>query len=133
MTAPSWPATLELRCGPVGAIDLALYAAASGDHNPLHLDADVARAAGFERPVVHGMWTMACVARLFTSHFGPLALESLATRFVGAALRGDELVLSATLDEHDDRTARYTLHGRSTAGTDVVTGSACVRALIRDA
>ena len=44
MTA-SWPATVELRCGPVGAIDLALYAAASGDHNPLHLDADVARAA----------------------------------------------------------------------------------------
>jgi acyl dehydratase len=123
----SWPASIELRCGPVGAIDLALYAAASGDHNPLHLDADVARAAGFERPVVHGMWTMACVARLFTLHFGALAVRSLSTRFVGVALRGDALMLSATLEDHDDRTARYTVHGRNAAGTDVVTGNASVQ------
>ena len=41
------PLTLTLRCGPVTAVDLALFAAASGDHNPLHLDADSARRAGF--------------------------------------------------------------------------------------
>ena len=67
-TAP--PARLELTCGPLSAVDLALFAAASGDHNPLHLDAEVARAAGFDRPVVHGMLTMACVARLFTPGAG---------------------------------------------------------------
>src|SRR5205823_2008850 len=82
---PAYPPSLELRWGPISAVDLALYAAASGDHNPLHLDADVARAAGFERTVVHGMLTMACVGRLFTSRFGPLSLLSLQTRFTGVA------------------------------------------------
>jgi acyl dehydratase len=59
MSADGYPAYLELECGPVTAIDLALFAAASGDHNPLHLDADVARAAGFDRPLVHGMLSTA--------------------------------------------------------------------------
>jgi acyl dehydratase len=54
------PETLELALDPITAVDLALYAAASGDLNPLHLDADVARAAGFDRPIAHGMRTMAC-------------------------------------------------------------------------
>ncbi len=58
------PATLTLRSAPVGPVQLALFAAASGDHNPLHLDPEVARKAGFERPVVHGMLTMALAGRL---------------------------------------------------------------------
>ena len=41
MNDAAFPPELELSCGPVTAIDLALFAAASGDHNPLHLDADV--------------------------------------------------------------------------------------------
>jgi acyl dehydratase len=48
------PASIRLECGPVTALDLALYAASSSDHNPLHLDDEIARAVGFERPVVHG-------------------------------------------------------------------------------
>jgi acyl dehydratase len=121
------PTSIELYCGPFSAVDLALYAAASGDHNPLHLDADVARAAGFDKPVVHGMLTMACVARLFTDRFGATALLALSTRFTGVALRGDGLALHATLTEQDDRTATYTLRGGTLSGSEVVTGSARVR------
>jgi acyl dehydratase len=121
------PAQVELRCGPVAAIDLALYAAASADHNPLHLDAEVARAAGFERPVVHGMLTMAYAGRLFTSHFGPRGLLALQTRFIGAALRGDALTFTATLAERDEQTARYTLRGCTDDGREIVSGSARVR------
>jgi acyl dehydratase len=121
------PTSIELYCGPFSAVDLALYAAASGDHNPLHLDADVARAAGFDKPVVHGMLTMACVARLFTDRFGATALLALSTRFTGIALRGDGLALHATLTEQDDRTATYTLRGGTLSGSEVVTGSARVR------
>ncbi len=121
------PASIELYCSPLSAVDLALYAAASGDHNPLHLDADVARAAGFDQPVVHGMLTMACVARLFTDRFGATALLALNTRFTGVALRGDGLALQATLTEHDDHTASYTLRGSTLTGSEVVTGSARVR------
>ncbi|HEU0198862.1 MAG TPA: MaoC family dehydratase [Burkholderiaceae bacterium] len=123
---PACLPSLELRCGPISAVDLALYAAASGDHNPLHLDADVARAAGFERPVVHGMLTMACVGRLFTSHFGPLSLLSLQTRFTGAAQRGDTLVLTATLAQQGSETALYNVRGRTQDDVEIVTGSAQV-------
>ena len=125
------PAVIESRGGPFSAVELALYAAASGDHNPLHLDADVARAAGFDKPVVHGMLTMACVARLFTDRFGASALLALNTRFTGVVLRGDILALQATLTGHDDHTASYTLRGSTLAGSEVVTGSARLRLGLR--
>lgn len=126
MNPPLWPDALALVCGPLEAIDLALYAAASGDHNPLHLDADVAHAAGFDRPVVHGMLSMACAGRLFTSQFGVGSVQALNTRFTGIALRGDRLLFNAQLSEGDDRSATYTLTARTDRGTDVLSGTARV-------
>lgn len=123
MTAPE---TLRLSCGPVQAIDLALFAAASGDHNPLHLDEAVAQAAGFERPLVHGMYTMACVGRLFTQAFGAGSVLTLQTRFTGTAMRGDELRLDATLQTSDGSVAEYALTGQTGRGTPLVTGVARV-------
>ena len=123
---PRCPATLELVLDPISAVDLALYAAASGDLNPLHLDAEVARAAGFERPIAHGMRTMACAGRLFTTRFGPTALRALETRFVGTAKLGDSLLLRATLTEADAGAASYTLSVQTAAGAPVATGSARV-------
>jgi acyl dehydratase len=127
MSRKDFPTAIELSCGPVTAVDLALYAAASGDHNPLHLDADVARAAGFDRPVVHGMLSMAYAARLFTDHFGEQGLVGLQTRFAGVALRGDTLTFRAELASVEDSVATYSLRGSSSSGTDVVTGSARAR------
>jgi len=124
--AVGFPATLALRCGPVSAVDLALFAAASGDHNPLHLDAAVAAQAGFERPVVHGMFTMAQAARLFTQAFGARRLQALNTRFTGAALLGDTLLLDATLDHVQDGCGHYTLSAHTEAGAPLVAGSARV-------
>lgn len=128
MNDTRYPPTLELHCGPVAAIDLALFAAASGDHNPLHLDESVARAAGFEQPIVHGMYTMACAARLFTTRFGASGVLDLRTRFTGVALRGDQLELVATLQHRDGNGAEYQLIARSSRGNEVLSGSAHVRA-----
>ena len=128
MNDPRFPAHIELHCGPVAAIDLALFAAASGDHNPLHLDAEVARAAGFERPVVHGMLTMAYAARLFTQAFGAGAVRSLQTRFTGVAQLGDTVILGARLIETDGELAHYDLSARNAAGVDLASGKACVAA-----
>jgi acyl dehydratase len=127
MSATPPPAALELYCGPVSAVDLALYAAASGDLNPLHLDDAVARSAGFDQPVVHGMLSMAYVARLFTQTFGCTALLALNTRFVGVAKRGDTLLLSAQLEESTSESASYSVRGRTASGVEVVSGSARVR------
>lgn len=126
MNAIDFPARLELASAPIAALDLALYAAASGDHNPLHLDAEVARAAGFDRPVVQGMLSMAYAARLFTNTFGLAGLMRLETRFVGVALRGQRLVFEAELTSREGDTALYSLRGRTDTGVDIVAGQARV-------
>lgn len=120
------PERIELEVGPVRAIDLALYAAASGDHNPLHLDAEVARAAGFERPVAHGMLMMAYAGRLVTKHFGAGSMRSFAVRFVGSALLGDRIVLQGTLTGRESNIATYDIRGRSSVGTECLAGTARV-------
>ncbi len=124
MTTPPFSPLLRLSHGPVTAVDLALFAASSGDHNPLHLDAAVAKAAGFEHPVVHGMLTMAFVARVFTRHFGAGCVRALNTRFVGVALLGDTIELRATLVDTQEGVARYELSARTHGGTELVTGQA---------
>ena len=126
MSAATFPERLELRCGPVAAVDLALFAAASGDHNPLHLDMDAARAAGFDRPIVHGMLTMAFTARLFTRTFGAGSVRHLHTRFTGAARLGDAVVLSATLTGTEGALGLYELGARTAAGVELMSGTARV-------
>jgi acyl dehydratase len=126
MTASPYPSSLEMRCGPVSAIDLALYAAASGDRNPLHLDEQQARRAGFDQPLVHGMLSMAYVGRLFTDAFGPGSLIRLQTRFTGTAARGSTLFIRAELREHGSDAAHYAVRVTGDAGLEVITGSALV-------
>jgi acyl dehydratase len=62
------------------------YAAASGDDNPIHVDAVAARAAGLPGPVLHGLWSMAQVARVAQAEADadPWALTELSVRFRGA-------------------------------------------------
>lgn len=120
----SAPERLTQRCGPVSAVDLALFAAASGDHNPLHLDAEVAQCAGFKRPVVHGMLTMAYAARLFTAAFGHGSVLSLQTRFTGVALLGDTLEFVATRTAVTGGIAHYQLRATTAEGAELATGTA---------
>lgn len=126
-----FPEALSMTVGPVSAVDLTLFAAASGDHNPLHLDAEVARAAGFERPIVHGMLSMACAGRLITREFGPGSLLRLQTRFTAAASLGDTMTFEAERLDVDaaDRTARYRLRASNQAGAALLEGEAQVRRL----
>lgn len=133
MNPTTFPPQLELSCGPVTAVDLALFAAASGDHNPLHLDVEVARAAGFDRPLVHGMLTMAYAARLFTRHFGAGSVRALQTRFTGVAKLGDTVILHATLAKVEEGLGHYDLRALTATGTELVAGSARIAAVAKEA
>ncbi len=124
-----FPATLTQTYGPVSAIDLALYAAASGDHNALHLDEQVASEVGFEKPVVHGMLNMAFVARMLSSHFGVRAITHLHTRFTGIALRGQTLQFQAKLEQVIDQVAYYQLSVTNETGASVIEGLAHIKRL----
>jgi acyl dehydratase len=131
MNSAVFPEQIEAQCGPVTALDLALYAAASGDHNPLHLDLAVANAAGFDKPVVHGMLSMAYAGRMLTEIFGPVALLSLSTRFIGVAKLGDTVSLTGKRTELMDGTACYSLSARNASGTELLSGAAKIGARVR--
>ena len=70
------------------------YCAASGDHNPLHWDAEFAATTQFGGVIAHGMLTLALVSRMMAAAYGRAWLESggLRTRFKGAAYLGDRVV-----------------------------------------
>jgi acyl dehydratase len=126
MADAPWPERIGLACEPVSALDLSLFAAASGDHNLLHLDVATAQAAGFDRLVVHGMLSMAYAARLCTAQFGASSVRGLQTRFTGVAKLGDRIVLSGTLARVEGPIAVYDLSARTSTGTDLMTGTARV-------
>jgi acyl dehydratase len=63
------------------------YAHASGDDNPIHVDDAAARAAGLPGRILHGLWSMAQLARIAQDAVGadPWALTELAVEFRGYA------------------------------------------------
>lgn len=71
----------SLAVQPITRTTLALFAGASGDHNPIHIDIDAAKEAGFEDVFAHGMLSMAYLGRLITSWVPQSQLRSLSTRF----------------------------------------------------
>lgn len=128
MTSTTWPQAISLDCGTVRAIDLALFAASSGDHNPLHLDVEAARRAGFDRPVVHGMLTLAYAGRLMTGTFGIGRVRDLQLRFTGVAFLGDTLSLHADLQQGGVESATYGIEVRGPDERAVASGSARIAA-----
>ena len=76
------------------------YAGASLDFNPIHIDEQFARQVGLPGRVLHGMWTMAQIARALTAAAGsPEALQSLSVQFRGAGRIGEQIVVSGTVRE----------------------------------
>ena len=76
------------------------YAGASGDFNPIHLDDELARAVGLPGKILHGLWTMAQVARAQTEAAGdPAALKRLSVQFRGMGVPEQEVVVTSTVRE----------------------------------
>lgn len=71
----------ELTIAPISRTTLALFAGASGDHNPIHIDLDVAHSAGLEDVFAHGMLSMAYLGRVLTNAFPQQHLRSYKVRF----------------------------------------------------
>jgi len=70
-----------LQIAPISRTTLALFAGASGDHNPMHVDIDVAKSAGLDDVFAHGMLSMAYLGRLLTNWVDPQAIRSYRVRF----------------------------------------------------
>jgi acyl dehydratase len=82
------------------------YAGASGDFNPIHIDDEFARSVGLPGRILHGLWTMAQVARAQTEAAGgPDRLRRLSVQFRGMGVPEQEVVVSSTVREVSDGVA----------------------------
>jgi len=82
------------------------YAGASGDFNPIHIDEEFAHGVGLPGRILHGLWTMAQVARAHTdAGGGPESLRSLSVQFRGMGRMEQEITVNGRVREADDDTA----------------------------
>src|SRR5256714_14369842 len=89
------------------------YAGASGDFNPIHIDEEFAKQVGLPGRILHGLYTMAQVARAQTEAAGgPEKLKRLAVQFRGMGLPEQEVTVSGVVREGRD----------GVAGVDTVAG-----------
>lgn len=118
--------------GPISRHALALYCGASGDHNPIHVDVDVARAAGMDDVFAHGMLSAAYLARLLTNWAPQSALREFAVRFVAITHVGDAVHCTGEVVERfeaqGETRLRVALHARSQAGELRLSGVAVLAA-----
>jgi acyl dehydratase len=82
------------------------YAGASGDFNPIHIDDELARSVGLPGKILHGLWTMAQVARAHTDAAGgPERLKRLSAQFRGMGVMDEEIVVSGKVQAVQDGVA----------------------------
>jgi acyl dehydratase len=119
-----------LKINPISRTTLALFAGASGDHNPMHIDIDVAKSAGLDDVFAHGMLSMAYLGRLLTDWVDPQAIRSYRVRFAAITpLHAKPTATGAiTAIDHVDGERRATLNLTVTLddGTVTLTGDAVV-------
>ena len=79
------------------------YAEASGDPNPIHIDEDFAKKVGLPGCILHGLYSMAQVAKAHTDVAGgdPRALKRLEVQFRGMGLPEKEIVVTSTVRAAD--------------------------------
>jgi len=83
------------------------YAGASGDFNPIHIDREFAQSVGLPQNILHGLYSMAQVARACTSAAGgdPRSLRRLSVQFRGMGLPEQEIAVSGEVaEEREDGT-----------------------------
>jgi len=82
------------------------YAGASGDFNPIHIDEQFATSVGLPGRILHGLWTMAQVARAQTEAAGgPELLKRLSVQFRGMGALEQEIAVTSTVRSVEDGVA----------------------------
>ena len=120
------------RFGPLSRTTLALFAGASGDHNPMHIDIDFARKGGMEDVFVHGMLSMALLGRFLTEWAGRENLVRWGARFTAITPVNATLICRA-IDAGltDSGNSLVTLEVVTDSGFKVLTGFAELSADLR--
>jgi acyl dehydratase len=115
---------------PISRHRLALYCGASGDHNPIHVDLDFAKRAGFNDVFAHGMLVMAYLGQALTDAVAPSAIRSFSTRFSAITQLGAQLTCEGSvvelLEADGEKRARLSLTAKDEKGEVKLAGEAVV-------
>jgi len=99
------------------------YAGASGDFNPIHIDEEFARSVGLPGRILHGLWTMAQIARAHTDAAGgPETLKRLRVDFRGMGVPEQEITIRGVVDGVQDGVA--TVRSRAEQGGKAIVKNA---------
>lgn len=119
-----------LELPPISRLTLALYCGASGDHNPIHVDSDFAKAAGQPDVFAHGMLSMAWLGRLLTNWVPQTALRDFSVRFAALTQLGERIRCTGEVteiyDAQGERRARLVVQTTNEQGVVKLAGEAVI-------
>jgi len=115
---------------PITRHRLALYCGASGDHNPIHVDIDFAKQAGFPDVFSHGMLVMGYLGQALTDAVEPSRIRSFSTRFAAITQLGAKLTCEGTVtelfEEKGEKRAKLALTTKDQNGEVKLAGEAII-------
>ena len=118
----------ELQTKTITRTTLALFAGASGDHNPMHIDIDFAKKAGMNDVFAHGMLSTAYLGRLLTNWVPQTAIKSIDVRFTAITQLFSKITCTAYVEEKYERDgSKFVLlfvHAKDEHGELKISGSA---------
>jgi acyl dehydratase len=85
--------------GPISRSQIARFAAATGDFNPIHTDEAFAQKVGFPSLIAHGPLTLAFLTQALGRNFGPERVRGVTAQFRAPILPGDTLRIEGTITE----------------------------------
>jgi acyl dehydratase len=105
------------------------YAGASGDFNPIHIDQEFAKQVGLPSNILHGLYSMAQVARACTQAAGgdPRSLRRLSVQFRGMGFPEQEITVSGKERESSDDTVILDLQAEQGGKKIIKNGEAELR------
>ena len=89
----------SLTLGPIDQADLVLYANASGDQNPIHIDQDFAKKSGLPDVIAHGMLIMSYLGRLLTNAVPQSQIKSFSVQFSNMTHLNQEIICTGKVLE----------------------------------
>ena len=115
---------------PISRHTLALYCGASGDHNPIHVDSDFAKAFGMPDVFAHGMLSMAYLAQLLTRWVPQSQIRTWGVRFVAITPVHAKVICTGKVVEKfeadGERRVRLEINAHTDAGLHTLAGDAVI-------
>lgn len=115
---------------PISRYTLALFAGASGDHNPIHIDSDFAKKAGMPDVFAHGMLSMAYLGRMLTNWQPQASLRKFSNKFSAITQLQDVIscsgVVVAIEQQSGETIARCRITAENAKGEKTLVGEAVI-------